>query len=241
MNNLLKKMRQKILLLIIMIVMMIFSINVFSFATDLKIMTISDKVSYNLGEKVKITVKWDKGMQGAIFVLNYDPAKLKFENASISNTFYNSENLGKISVNWATFNEKDCTDMDFNFISISEGKTVIYVDEPKFADSNIKIPDNYIYNDTGKIEINILKNEDIKMDIDEETNDNEQIKNENNNYNEEIAEIQNSIISTQKQTSKKSPEILPKTGINFKIYIMFVFNIIIIICLFIKNKQLRGI
>lgn len=154
--NFLRSKKAKMFLIMFLLLLFICS-NVF--ATTLNIGVTTDKNKYNKGEKVNVTVNWTPEMQAAGFSLKYDSSKLRFDSASIESSFYNSDTKGKISVNWASFEEKNTKSISFSFTTISEGDCTIQVYDPNsFATGDLEMPDKYEYISNGIKKITIEKN-----------------------------------------------------------------------------------
>lgn len=97
----------------------------------------TDKTSYNLGDKVTTTVNWDKGIQATDFEINFDSSKLKLESSSIDDDYYKLVEPGRILVSWASFEEIDIQEIEFEFSAIGDGQAEIVVLPENFADGNL--------------------------------------------------------------------------------------------------------
>lgn len=143
----------KIMLLMLFLIAII-PINVFASTLTLKVTT--DKESYQLNDKVVVTVDWTENMQAASFTMKYDSDKLEFQTANIANTFYNTEKNGEISINWASMEEIDFNKMTFEFKTIKTGKADISIKEVEaFANGNLVSPTNYDFVTLGNKNITI--------------------------------------------------------------------------------------
>ena len=144
---------------------------------DLVILDVStDKTSYSIGEDVVCTVSWDKNMQVAEYKLEFDFSRLTFVESSINEDYYNyyedyyMPNVGVISVNWASLDETDLTEMNFTFKSISEGSAKFNVYPYQFATGDLDNVFDYAttasaYNYTITIADYIKDNAPIQTDI----------------------------------------------------------------------------
>lgn len=122
---------------------------------DVQIST--NKVNYNLGEKVNTKISWDKGMQATDFEILFDSSKLKLNNSSIGEAFYNLVEPGRIIVSWASFEEIDTTEINFEFTTLGTGKTDIVILPENFA--NGELDSQFLFTHDDKCSINIEKNE----------------------------------------------------------------------------------
>ncbi len=157
-----KKCVWKILILTIILVL---CIQIKLFATALTLVTSTDKDFYNLEENVIVTVNWVEAMQAAGFTIKYDSTKLELKSASISDTYYNTETVGLVKVNWASMEEIDYTQMTFTFKAIGGGKTQISVESPNsFADKDLVSPESIDCTTSGTRTITITRYGDVNLD-----------------------------------------------------------------------------
>lgn len=91
----------------------------------------TDKDEYEVGEKVEVTVSWDKALQATEYVLKFDKESLRFVSASIEDDFYDTTYLndGEIGISWIALDEMDVNEMTFIFdaISDSQGSSVFNI------------------------------------------------------------------------------------------------------------------
>lgn len=218
--------------LLFTVIILILSISNRVFATTLTISVSTDKDSYNIDQEVKVKVKWSQEMQAAGFTLNYDANKIKFVSASIGDSFYNSETDGKIVVNWASFDDKDSTSIDFVFKTKEAGNCNISISNPKsFANKNLESPTDYDISTsaTKKIEI---KNADTidteKKDYNSGTEENNNQSNNNqsnNNQSDTNKETGKTTNSEKKDNTQATNGRIPQTGVE---HIMPIILVIII-------------
>lgn len=109
----------------------------FELVEKLNVNISTDKATYNLGDKVTATVSWDKGIQATDFEINFDSSKLKLEDSTIDEDYYNLVEPGRILVSWASFEEIDIQEITFEFSAIGDGQAEIIVLPENFADGNL--------------------------------------------------------------------------------------------------------
>lgn len=165
-------MKNKTLRIIILTIILVLFVQLTSFAALGKITlnTKTDKNTYKVGDKVKVTIDWTKEVEAAGFVLKYDKSKLKFDSTSLGSNFYNADTAGKVLFNWAAFDGKALTKVYFVFTAKEEGSTEIFVEDARgFADENLDKATGYAYK-SKTIKISNV-DEDVKDEPD--TNDKE--------------------------------------------------------------------
>lgn len=156
------------ILLLMLFFIATMSINVLANTLTLKITT--DETSYEIDDKIVITVDWTEKMQAASFTIKYNSDNLEFEVASIASTFYNTEKKGEIVVNWASMEEKDLTKMTFEFKAIKAGEVEISIKEVEaFADGNLVTPTSYEFTTLGNKNI-IINSKDENQKNNKEDN-----------------------------------------------------------------------
>lgn len=126
---------------IIMLMMLVISIT--SLANTLTLDIKSDKKIVVVGEEVKITVLWDRGMQAADFSLLYDSELLEYVKADVSDDFINSQ-PNKVKTAWFSLNDEDKIQIQYTFKAKKSGKvefsTVI---NGGFATGELELQENY--------------------------------------------------------------------------------------------------
>ena len=143
-----KKFKKTSLLVLVLIALMQVKI----FADTLNIDIKADKEKINVGDKVKITVSWDKGMQAADFILNYDTEKLEFVKSDLKEDYINNSN-GKLRTAWFSMDDTDKTKIEYIFEAKQTGTTEL---ETKvnggFATGSLLMPTGY---NEGKLRLEI--------------------------------------------------------------------------------------
>ena len=121
-------------------------------ASTLNINIKANKSKVNVGDKVKITVFWDKGMQAADFILKYDENKLEFVKSDLQDEYINNTN-GKVKTAWFSMDDTDKTKIEYTFEAKEKGTTEL---ETKvnggFATGNLSMPTGY---KEGKLQLEI--------------------------------------------------------------------------------------
>ena len=121
-------------------------------ASTLNINIKANKSKVNVGDKVKITVFWDKGMQAADFILKYDENKLEFVKSDLQDEYINNTN-GKVKTAWFSMDDTDKTKIEYTFKAKETGETEL---ETKvnggFATGTLLMPTGY---KEGKLQLEI--------------------------------------------------------------------------------------
>ena len=167
-------MKNKTLRIIILTIILVLFVQLTSFAALGKITlnTKTDKNTYKVGDKVKVTIDWTKEVEAAGFVLKYDKSKLKFTSTSLGSNFYNADTAGKVLFNWAAFDGKALIKVYFIFTAKEEGSTEIYVEDARgFADANLDKATGYEYK-SKTIKISNI-DEDVKEEPDTDDKESE--------------------------------------------------------------------
>jgi len=223
----------RVVLTVILLLILLMQTRVF--ANTLSISIITDRESYKKNDEVSVSVKWSQKMQAAGFTLYYDSNVLEFVSASIASPFYNSDTKGKISVNWASFDEVDSTSISFKFKAINDGKCTLKVTNPNaFANGNLETPTDYDIKTNGSKEI-IIGNG----------------KNNTGTENLPTTEVPKSSGSveikqeTQKAKSStdntKKVESIPYTGLEHDIIYFIGITVVLVIIFYKKYKNLKQI
>ena len=120
-------------------------LQVASFAAvgKLTVKVLTDKNTYVIGDQVNVTVDWTQGMQAASFKLKYDANQLTFQSCSLGDSYYNATTKGVVSVNWASLDDKDATQIKFVFTAKKVGETKLEVSDCTFATGNVEEPSSY--------------------------------------------------------------------------------------------------
>ena len=140
----------------IVFISLLISFNLFfvSYANTLTLNITSSKKSFKVGEKIEIVVDWQKGMQAADFILEYDTEKMKFIETDIGEN-YTNEKDNQLLVSWFSNNNEDRNSIKFQFEATDVGDIEI---KSKvlggFATGSLEIPDNY---EEGNLQIKIKK------------------------------------------------------------------------------------
>lgn len=145
-------MKNKIKKISFLLLMFIILMKVTIFADILNINIKANKEKVNVGDKVKITVSWDKGMQAADFILMYDSEKLEFIKGDLKDDYIHNEN-GKVKTAWFSMDDTDKTKIEYTFKAKKTGKTEL---ETKvnggFATGTLLMPTGY---NEGKLQLEI--------------------------------------------------------------------------------------
>lgn len=210
------KIKKYLINFLIFALILIISIQTKVFASTLTLNVTTDKDNYKVGETIEVTVDWKENMQASSFKIGYDSKKLEFASASINENFYNSKNAGEISINWASLEGTDLTQIKFQFKALEDGKTDVRIKEVSaFADSNLVTPTSYDISTSGT--------KTIVIEAKNETKPNDADKNFENKKD-------NSLASNQ----------LPRTGTKTTILITIIMGILSAI-FFIKNRKFSDI
>ena len=131
-------MKNKILSVIIVSIIFVLSIPMVIFATNedvtlekVELKVVTDKDSYDIGEEVKATVKWEKEAESLGFKVNYDKEKLEFVSISVGKNFYNADTAGEILCNWYSAEGNTKTNIEIVFKSKVSGQAKIDVSNAK--------------------------------------------------------------------------------------------------------------
>ena len=142
----------KLLKTTILAVIILMLIQVTVFAETLNINIKANKQKVNVGETVKITVSWDKGMQAADFILNYDADKLEFVKSDLEDDYINDRS-GKLRTAWFSIDDTDKTKIEYTFKAKETGTAEF---ETKvnggFATGTLSMPTEY---NEGKLQLEI--------------------------------------------------------------------------------------
>ena len=207
------------------------------FASTLTLKVSTNQSKYEVGENVVATVNWAEKMQAASYKIKYDSDILELKSASIANTYYNVDTVGEISINWASMEEKDLTNMTFEFLTKKTGSATISIKEVEaFADGNMKSPEDYNITSDGSISISINA---------KKSSENEKNASEENNKTQNITKDEKATENITKAYSSKEDETkistkLPNTGVKtilIPISIISIFGVIGLI----KYKKLSGV
>ena len=142
-------MKNKFFRIMVLAITFVLLIQLNSFATlgKLTLSVETDKDTYKVNNKVVVTIKWEKEVESAGFVIKYDENKLSFDSTSVGSNYYNSDTAGKILFNWAAFDGRAIKEVTFILKANTEGDTTIIVQEAKgFADTLLKQATEYEYN-----------------------------------------------------------------------------------------------
>jgi len=153
-------MKTSVIKIAVAVLIILLSLQINVFATDITISTETSKDTYSLQENFYVTIDWVENMQATGFTLNYDATKIELVDAFLDEDFYNSDTAGKLIVNWASMDEVDFTNLPFLFKAIGVGEVELSITEVRgFADGNLVVPDNIDYTTKGTKTIEIVSND----------------------------------------------------------------------------------
>ena len=231
------KIQKKFIKLLIFALILIISLQARVFATTLTLTVTTDKDNYKVSETINVTVNWKENMQATSFKIGYDSDKLEFVSASINENFYNSKNAGEISINWASLEGTDLTQIKFQFKSLKEGKTDIAIKEVSaFADGNLVCPSSYDISTAGTKTIIIeAKNETNSKPATPQESKTPEEPDNSQNPNDEDKNLQN------QEDNSLSPNPIPQTGIETTLLITIIIMAMLSAIFFIKNREFSDI
>lgn len=144
-------MKKNILKISIIVLMMLF-ISITSLASTLTLDIKSDKEKVTVGEEVKVTVLWDKGMQAADFSLLYNSKLLEYVKADIADDFVNSKE-NEVKIAWFSLDDTDKTNIEYTFKAKKAGKVEFSTKiNGGFATGQLELQENY---NNGKLTLKI--------------------------------------------------------------------------------------
>lgn len=220
------KIQKELIKILIFVLILIISLQTRVFASTLTLNVTTDKDNYKVNETIEVTVDWKENMQATSFKIGYDSEKLEFVSASINENFYNSKNAGEISINWASLEGTDLTQIKFQFKAIKEGTTDIGIKEVSaFADGNLVSPTSYDFSTSGTKTIIIEAKDETGN-----TEDPSATQKPNDEDKETVNKGDNSLALNP----------LPQAGIKTTILITIIMGILSVI-FFIKNKEFSDI
>lgn len=228
------KTHKKFIKLLIFACILIISLQTSVFASTLTLTVTTDKNNYKVSETINVTVDWKENMQATSFKIGYDSEKLEFVSASINENFYNKKNAGEISINWASLEGTDLTQIKLQFKALKEGETNVGIKEVSaFADGNLVSPTSYDFSSSGTKTIIIEAKDETNSNpenptISEEPDDTQKTNNEDKNYE---YKSDNSLAQNQ----------LPRAGTRTIILITIIVMGILSGILFIKNRKYSDI
>ncbi len=124
------------------ILVILMQIAVFADTLNINIKT-TNKGKIKVGDKVKVIVYWDKGMQAADYILKYDSEKLEFIKTDLKDDYINNAN-GQVKTAWFSIDDKDKTKIEYIFKAKKSGtanlETII---NGGFATGNLEMPTEY--------------------------------------------------------------------------------------------------
>lgn len=145
-------MKNKLLKITILTILLIMYLQISIFASSLKLNIKVDKEEVKVGEEVKITVYWDKGMQAADFSLLYDSKKLEYIGSDLEKDFINSVD-GEVKTAWFSLDNTDKTQIEYTFKTKKSGKVGITTKiNGGFATGELEIPETY---ENGELKLKI--------------------------------------------------------------------------------------
>ena len=226
--------KKELIKILILMLVLIISLQTKILASTLVLNAKTDKDNYKVSENIDFTVDWKENMQAASFKIGYDPEKLKFVSASINENFYNSKIAGEISINWASFEGTDLTQIKIQFKALKEGKTNISIKQVSaFADGDLVSPTNYDISTSGTRTIIIGTNNEI-------------VSNPENSEPSKELEGNNKPSSSNKNPEKKDDNSIatspyPQTGVRTIIIIIIIIMGVLSVRFYIKSRKFSGI
>ena len=148
-------MKNRVLKITILTLMIINLIQIAVFANELTLNISTNKTEVKEGDKIKVIVSWEQGMQAADFYLKYDSEKLKFIEADIEKDFINSETEGQVKTAWFSADNTDKTQIEYTF-KVKKSGTAEFETKINggFATGELEIPNKY---NEGKLSLEIAK------------------------------------------------------------------------------------
>ena len=144
-----KKKQFKIILLILSILLFI---PITIFANTLKVTLKTNKKHPRIGEKIKIIVDWNQGMQAADFSILYDSEKIEFVKSTIDDIYINNEG-NELKTAWFSMDDKDKSKIEYVFKTKTSGVTELTTKiNGGFATGELEIPNDY---ENGSVTIEI--------------------------------------------------------------------------------------
>lgn len=225
------KIKKELIKILIFVLILTICIQTKIFASTLTLNVTTDRDNYKVGEEIEVIVGWKEKMQASSFKIKYDSEKLKFVSASINENFYNSKNAGEISINWASFDGTELTQIKFQFEAIKKGETKVGIKEVSaFADSNLISPTSY---DISTLGTKAIKIEEVNTSPEnsqnpEHSDKNQETKDDNKN-------------SGKQEDNSMAPNPLPQTGTEKAVLIAIISVILLLIITVIKKRELSDI
>lgn len=139
-------MKNKVLKITILTLIIIMFMQVSLLAVNtLKLDLTTSESKIKVGEKVKIKVSWNQGMQAADFYLIYDSKRLEFIEADISNDYINNKNAGQLRTAWFSMDDTDKTQIEYTFKAKKSGTVNLETNSESggFATGELRTPRNY--------------------------------------------------------------------------------------------------
>lgn len=215
------KVQKKLIKILMFALILIIILKTRAFASTLTLEITTNKDNYKISEIIDVTVDWKENMQATSFKIEYNSENLEFVSASINENFYNSKNAGEISINWASLEGTDLTQIKFQFKALKEGKTEVGIKEVSaFADGNLVSPTSYDFSTAGT--------KTIIIEAKDETGKPEEPNNEDKN-------------SENKEDNSLAPNPIPEAGIKITILITIIIMGMLSAMFFIKNKEFSDI
>ena len=59
----------------------------------------TQKDTYKVGDKIEVTIDWEKEVQALGMKITYDKDKLKFDSTTVGSNYYNADTAGEILYN----------------------------------------------------------------------------------------------------------------------------------------------
>lgn len=215
------KIKKEFIKILIFALILIICLQSRVFSSTLTLNVTTDKDNYKVSETIDVTVDWKENMQATSFKIRYDSENLQFVSASINENFYNSKNAGEISINWASLEGTDLTQIKFHFKALKDGKTEVGIKEVSaFADSNLVSPTSYDISTAGTKTI-IIEATDEAGNLEEPNDEDKNLEN--------------------KEDNSLAPNPIPEAGIKITVLITIIIMGMLSAIFFIKNREFSDI
>lgn len=136
-------MKNKILkvIMFLIIILMLMQIKIFALTLNVK----SNKKDAIVGDKIKVTVSWNEGMQAADYSLKYDKEKLDYLKSSIDDVYVSdNEETGDLKTAWFSMDNKDLKEITYIF-KVKKSGTAEFSTKINggFATGELEVPKSY--------------------------------------------------------------------------------------------------
>lgn len=139
-------MKSKILkiTMIVILIMSLFQVGVHAELGEVTTTVETEKDTYKVGDKIEVTINWEKEVQALGMTITYDKDKLTFDSTTVGSNYYNADTEGEILYNWFSATDDKLTESTFTFIAKAEGKATISTDVQEYADEEMNPASGYI-------------------------------------------------------------------------------------------------